>query len=620
MTDAIAHRGPDDEGLYCENNLGLGHRRLSIIDLSPAGHQPMYTSDKSMVIVFNGEVYNYKEIKSELHDQGYSFISDSDTEVVLNAIHCWGIKVALSKFIGMFAFAVFDKRNKQVILARDRMGVKPLFYYLNKDRMIFGSELKALYAHPAFKKNMDDDGLAQFFSFGYTLGKSTVFQDTYKLPAAHYLIIKDNKETKMECYWSISNISRGSFKGGYRESIERLEELCESAFRYRLISDVPVGVFLSGGIDSSYLSAFLKNKLNADLEHITIGFNDPVYDESELAKKIASDLDVRHQVFEVDEIQAQDSLHKFVDVWDEPFGDTSGIPTSILCGITRDRVKVALSADGGDEMFCGYESYPQYANYYKNLDRVPGSIRSLLAKVMKIVPYETILSNSISKKSSRSIRPQSIARYEKLVDLLKVNNIYDLMRVMNEKGWSAQSVNNLINTTNNNYLTGTVLNRELTHNTNDDVLDNLMRTDLSAFLCDDVLTKVDRASMSVSLECRDPFLDHRLVEFAYSLPMEYLYSNGIHKRILKDSMGKWISPEIRNAPKRGFSIPLYTWMKGPWKKMVQEYLSPENIRKYGILNEKTVNDEVHRFYKYNGGRAEKIMLMLNFQMWAERWL
>jgi len=620
MTDAIIHRGPDDEGHYCEANIGLGHRRLAIIDLTPTGHQPMWTADHALAIVFNGEVYNYREIRIDLEELGYHFISESDTEVVINAIHCWGIDLALQRFIGMFAFALWNGINKSLLLVRDRLGVKPLFYQKTSKNLLFGSELKALYAHPNFDKNLSSKGLGQYFCAGYTLGESTVFNNTYKLPAGHYLKIQNNGDSTIERYWSIDKIKRGSYSGSYEEAQEQLISLCDSAFSYRLVSDVPVGVFLSGGIDSTYLSVFLKKRLGADLNHFTIGFENQAFDETPKASQVAKDLDLNHIIKTVDADEARKALLDFVEIWDEPFGDTSGIPTSILCKFTSEKLKVVLSADGGDELFCGYESYQSYKSRFRILQSFPLPLRKFVSNILKRLPYKFFISKVLSMRDSKRWNPQTIARFEKVLDLLKVNKLNDLTRVMNEKGWSLSNVGKLINSDSQNIYSDTAINENPRGESDDDLIDHLMRTDLAAFLGEDILTKVDRASMAASLECRDPFLDHRLVEFAFSLPIEYLYKDGSHKRILKQIIQPWISKSVLESPKRGFSIPLYEWLRGPWKPLVYEYLAPEKIIHMGVLEPSEVKKELDSFYKYNGGRAEKIMLMLNFQMWAERWL
>jgi asparagine synthase (glutamine-hydrolysing) len=571
MADSLSHRGPDDWGIYCDGFIGLGHRRLSIIDLSAKGKQPMWSNDKSLCITFNGEVYNYQEIKKELLDEGYYFLSNTDTEVVVNAVHFWGFEKALSKFIGMFAFAIWDSNEKILFLCRDRVGIKPLYYYVTN---------KAL------------------------------------LSPGHYLTVNSSGALKLHKYWGLETIERNSFQGSFEDAAEQLEQLLENAFAYRLVSDVPVGLFLSGGIDSSLVSAILKKKINADILNITIGFHDKNYDESPNAKKVSEELDVNHIVHYVDVSEAQDTLLKFPDIYDEPFGDTSGIPTYILSKIAREHVKVALSADGGDEQFCGYESYANYSL----LKKFPWAVRSIASKFLETaIPYKRFLSWGLNRTNEALYCPQFIARYEKMLRLLKIRNIEDLIRLMNEKAWSQETIGEFLPVVKENLFKDTVLSVSYLHDYKDGIMDAMMRTDYSLFLRDDILAKVDRASMSASLECRDPMLDHRIAEFAFSLPIDYLFDQGEHKRILKKMLRKWVSEPIISSPKRGFMIPLYYWLRGVWKPIVLEYLSRENVKSVGLLDEKKVENEVNQFYKYNGCRAEKIWMMLNFQMWVERW-
>jgi len=622
MMDALVHRGPDDEGLFCEGNIGLGHRRLSIIDLTESGRNPIWTADRSLAIVFNGEVYNYRELRAELQGLGYSFASETDTEVVLNAIHCWGIEPALGKFIGMFAFAVWDARERCLLLARDRAGIKPLFYSKTRDSLLFGSELKALYAHPGYQKRLDRRGLGEYLVLGYTLDDATVLADTFRVPAGHFLRAGADGSFSLQRYWGLDGIRRGSFAGSFDEAVEEMERLADSAFAYRLVSDVPVGVFLSGGIDSTFLAAVLKKRIGADLLHITIGFRDARYDEAPMATQIAAELDIRHEVRYIDAQDAVNALRRFSEIYDEPFGDSSGMPTALLSAVTREYVKVALSADGGDEQFCGYESYPEYANRYRQLSRIPMPLRRGAAKALAALPYEQLLSLHVARQGVSRNNPRLISTVEKAFEIMRAGTPSDLIRIMNEKGWSERKVGALLGEDLSGLFADSVFTSRLVGADATDgaqLMDAMMRSDYQSFLRDDILTKVDRASMAVSLECRDPFLDHRFAEFAYSLPLEYVYANGEHKHILKHILRRWISEPILKVPKRGFVVPLYEWMHGPWKPLVREYLSRERIRAVGVLDEKLVASQVERFYRYEGIGAEKLLLLLNFQMWAERW-
>jgi asparagine synthase (glutamine-hydrolysing) len=620
MTAALSHRGPDDSGIHCEGAVALGQRRLSIIDLSPTGHQPMWTPDGKAAIVFNGEIYNHASIRPDLEARGWRFRGTSDTEVLLYAVREWGVAAALQRCIGMFAFAIWDGPNRRLTVARDRLGVKPLFYQLDRQRFIFGSELRALYAHPGFHRELSTAGLGQYLSYGYTLRDRTVFEHARKLPAGHFATISESGEWNLTCYWDPSRVRRGAFAGTFEEAAAEMERLAESAFRYRLVSDVPVGVFLSGGIDSTFLAAFLKRRVGADLQHITIGFENAAYDEAPRATEIARHLGLRHTVRYVGAQEALDGLMRFCDIWDEPFGDTSGVPTSILCGLAREEVKVALSADGGDELFCGYDSYALYERRYRMIAGWPPRARAVAAAALRRLPYSAVF-GAVAGRWSAGWNPQLLARFEKSLEILATGDVSALLRVMNEKGWPARDLGALLGRElpTDRLLAGTPFAPAPGNERGPALIDRMMRTDLSAFLGDDILTKVDRASMSVGLECREPFLDHRLVEFAFSLPLDFHFADGVHKRLLKHVLARWVEPGVLNAPKRGFSIPLYHWMRGPWKPMVMDYLSPARVVRVGILDPQRVAKEVERFYRYPGGRAEKIMLMMNLHLWAERW-
>jgi len=620
MVDSLQHRGPDARGIYCQGEIGLGHTRLAIIDLSPGGNQPLWSADRRFCIVFNGEVYNYREIRGELIKQGCRFSGASDTEVVIHAIQCWGMDRALKRFIGMFAFALWNESERELILCRDRAGIKPLYYSCDSSRLLFGSELKSLCAHPTLVKELDRTALGQHFINGYILAPRSIFKDVYKLLPGHYLVIDRFGRMTMKAYWRLADIVRDSYQGSFSAAAEQLESLLLDAFRYRLVSDVPVGMFLSGGIDSSLVSAILRKKANADILNITIGFQEKAYDEAAKARKVSEALDLKQIVHYVSEQEVQDSLDRFCDIYDEPYGDTSGIPTYILCRLARRHVKVALSADGGDEQFCGYEDYRAYADRYRWLGRWPLALRRIVSQTLAHgLPYRLLLSLPGAISRAESFFPQHAARYEKMLRLLNVRSEGDLLRLMNEKAWSEASLPGFLPGASGDLFADTVLDRDYLHSYRAETVDAMMRTDYQAFLRDDILVKVDRASMAVSLECRDPFLDHRIAEFAFSLPVAYLYGDGEHKRILKKILRKWVGEDIISAPKRGFMIPLYYWLRGVWEPFVREYLSPEKIRKVGILDEKKVQREVSGFYRHHGGRAEKIWMMMNFQMWAEKW-
>lgn len=618
MAASLIHRGPDDSGIYCDAIIGLGHRRLSIIDLSSNGKQPIWDNEKSLCLVFNGEIYNYKEIQEELKFCGYHFLSSSDSEVVVNAVHCWGLDKALSKFIGMFAFAIWNSKEKTLYLARDRAGIKPLYYYLSEDMLLFGSEIRAILSHKSFKRTLNNSSLRQYFVFGHFPGESTVFNNTFKLQPGHYMEINAGGKVIEKEYWSIKNLNRGSFRGSFQDASEELETLFKSAFKYRLVADVPVGLFLSGGIDSSLVSSILKKENNADILNITIGFNEDNYNEAPKAEQVAKELGVDHVVHYMDANQAQETLLKFCDIYDEPFADTSGIPTYIMSKLARDHVKVALSADGGDEQFCGYDHYVSYLKTYQFMDRFPYALRHILSSVLgKMGPCLNMFSKLGSSGNQLLHKPQFFARFEKIVEALKLRTTGDVIALMHSMAWTVNNIGGLKSKDILNQLSYDDFS--YVKDGNGDLLDSMMRTGFSSPLPNDILTKVDRASMAVSLECRDPMLDHRITEFAFSLPMEYLCKDGEQKLILKSILKKWVSESIINSPKRGFTIPLYYWLKGPWKPIVKDFLTKRRVNSIGYLNGDIVEKEVNLFYKYEGRRAEKIWTLLNFQMWAEKW-
>lgn len=620
MATAIAHRGPDDSGFHVEGLIGLGHRRLSIIDLSPRGRQPMWSADGRYCITFNGEVYNYREIGRELESRGCRFQGTSDTEVVVNAISIFGVEEAVRRFIGMFAFALWSPADGRLTLVRDRAGVKPLFYWTDSKRVLFGSETRALMAHPGFRKEVDRVGIGQFFVTGFTLGETTALANVRRVLPGHILSVDRQGNWKQTRYWGLDDVIRSRGQATLADAAEELQSLLESAVRYRLVSDVPVANFLSGGTDSSLVAALLAKRIGADVQHITVGFRGSAFDESAKAAKVASELGVRHRVHNVEAGEAMAALERFTEIYDEPFGDTSGIPTSILSRVARADVKVALSADGGDEQFCGYESYGRYAGAWSLLGKIPAGLRRLAVAAARMMPLRKMSALLGGEQQAAGLRPQNYARLEKSLSIAEAGTTGQLIRAMFEKAWTWERTPEIGGVVPSALFERTVLADPALSASDDELLGSMMRADYQAFLRDDILTKVDRASMHVSLEAREPLLDHRLAEFAFRLPLSLLHGGGDYKRILKFLLRRWVSEDVVSSPKRGFSIPLYAWMRGPWKTAVLEHLSPLAVRRVGLLNSRQVQDELDTFYDYPGGSAERIWMLLGFQLWAERWL
>ncbi len=620
MADAISYRGPDDRGFHVSGPIGLGHLRLSIIDTSSRGHQPMWTRDRTMAVTYNGEIYNFAEIMRELEALGYQFESNCDTEVVVNAVHAWGAEAAVGRFIGMFAFAIWDSRKSELTLVRDRAGIKPLFYYKDENVLLFGSEVRAILAHPAFRKEIDPRGIGQFFVTGYTLGETSAFRNVSRVLPGHVLRIRSDGSVTDTEYWSLSNYHRGAGPADFTSAAEELESLLESAIGYRLVADVPVANFLSGGTDSSLVASILKRNLGKDVLNITIGFEEKDFDEAPKAKLVAEALGLNHLVHYISVKDIEGSLALFPEIFDEPFGDTSGIPTYILSRVAREHVKVALSADGGDEQFCGYDSYLRYSGAWNMINKVPAPLRQAAAFLARSVPRGLTSAVANAAGATRGRRPQALARLDKGIAIARVETIGDLIRTMFEKAWTWDNASEVAGSGRQPLFDRTVLADPEIAATDCELIDTMMRADYRAFLRDDILTKTDRASMHVSLEARDPLLDHRIAEFAFGLPLEVLFGNGEQKRLLKHLLRKSIPENVVASPKRGFSIPLYAWTRGVWRAPIMEALSPEAVRKVGILSPRVVAREVEAFYKYPGGSAERIWMLMNFQLWAQRWL
>lgn len=611
-TNELAHRGPDGSGTKLfetgDCQVGLGHRRLSIIDLSNAAGQPM--EYKGNWIIFNGEIYNYNEIRDVLIQMGHQFVTHSDTEVILHAWQEWGAAM-LQKFIGMFAFVIYDTNNNKIFCCRDRAGVKPFTYYWKDGLFLFGSELKGLMKHPAFEKNIDMNALAAYMQFGYVPTPHCIFQDTYKLKPGHYLEmdIKTQSITTQQ-YWNVYDAyNKPTLDISYEEAVTETEKLLVSAFQYRMVSDVPVGVFLSGGYDSSCVTAILQKNNTEKIKTFTIGVPDAGLNEAPYAKEIAAHLGTDHTEYYCTQKEALEIVPELPYYYDEPFADSSAIPTTLVSRVAREKVTVALSADAGDEIFAGYNRYDYVMKYGKKMQQIPGGIRKLTAAAMDKIPAKNI--PVLNKKYLFS------SRYEKVKSFLKnpseKNILVSLTRHMTES-----DINMLFKEKTGKIITG--FDSEELQKPYFSTLDYIMAVDYQTYLLDDILQKVDRAGMSVSLEGREPFLDQRIIEWAAQLPMEYKYNNGQKKIILKDIVHKYIPKEIMDRPKMGFGIPIDKWLLDELKPFVDEFFDEAYIEKQGIFNNNEIQRLRNSFYKGRVERAEKIWFILMFQLWYHRWM
>jgi len=612
MTDVLHHRGPDDSGYWIDSQdnyeVGFGHRRLSILDLTLHGHQPMRYED--IDIVYNGEVYNFEEIKKELEGYGYSFDSHSDTEVILKAYHKWGLDAA-HKFNGMFAIAIYDKKISKLFLLRDRSGIKPLFWYYENDLLIFASELKSLHKHPSFNKKIDIDSLSLFLQFQYIPEPYTIFNSTHKLRAGHILDIdlKSKKVQELE-YWNVlDHYNKPKLDISEPEAIEETEKLLKSAFEYRLVSDVPVGIFLSGGYDSSLVTSILQHQRGEKLKTFTIGFHERGFDEAPYAKEVARYLGTEHHQYYCTQKDALDIIPKLAEIYDEPFADVSSIPTTLVSQLARQKVTVSLSADGGDELFAGYEKYTRALEYKKYFSKMPNILKNSFATLMGKIESDSIpyLKDTYNFKT----------RYEKMQNMLKAEDIVDILKDTSVYITFNES-NRLLK--NRAKLLATNLDKSyLLENHNDDI-NCMLALDYKTYMMDDVLTKVDRATMSVGLEGREPFLDYRLVEFIATLPSELKYKNGVKKYLLKEITHKYLPKEMMDRPKMGFGVPIHEWFRDELKEYFLHYLSYERLSQADIFDTDEVISLRDRYLNGETQNVDILWSILMFEMWYEKWM
>lgn len=623
MRDTLMHRGPDDAGVFVDGDfgVGLGQRRLSIIDLSEKGHQPMKTEDGNLVIVFNGEIYNFQEIKKELEAKGCEFFSDSDTEVVLKSYQEWGSD-CVKKFRGMFAFGIWDKRKQELVLIRDRAGVKPLYYYFNNGLFIFASEPKAIISHPLVRKEIDFEALGKYLQLAYIPAPQSIFKNIFKLEPGHILILNKNQKIIKAKYWDVNDFYLKQLSEAkppkVEEAEEEMERILTESFKLRMVADVEVGHFLSGGLDSSLVAGILTNKLGFNnLKTFTIGFNDEKLNEARHAKKIAEYLGTDHNELYCGEKEAMEIVPKLPEIYDEPFGDHSGIPTYLVAKFTRQFVKVSLSADAGDETFCGYDRYPVIDSIYKKFQKIPGFLMAPALNILNILSPEAlglILPNQIiTRKKIYKLR----RKISKLKEIAK--NPADLISFYLLLGfgfWKEPELSGL-------FQFSKVSQRVFTKDGSLQKLDNLSRMqafDYKTYLPDDILVKVDRATMANSLEGRDPLLDHKIIEYAAQLPIDYKYYREQSKYILRKILYKYVPKELLERPKQGFTIPLEKWLRGDLKYLLDNYLDKERIKKEGIFNPEIIETEKKKFLEKNIDYAEHLWLLIAFEMWKERWM
>ena len=599
MNDQMRHRGPDDEGIYIDDMAGLAMRRLSIVDLA-TGHQPIANEDKSVWIVFNGEIYNHLEIRRELEKKGHVFATRSDTEAILHGYEAYGDDV-VTHLNGMFGFAIWDLRRRRLLVARDRLGIKPLYYHCSPARFVFGSELKAIIANPQVPAEIDFQAMDRFFLLEYIPSPYTIFKDICKLPPGHRLILEDRCKPRIEQYWNIT------FSPGFHSDeayIESLEELIRDAVKIRLMADVPLGAFLSGGIDSSTIVSFMSELMDRPVKTFSIGFGDPTYNELPYARKVAQAFGTEHHE-EFLEADINEMAMKLVSHFDEPFGDFSIFPTFLVSEVARRFVTVALSGDGGDEVFAGYDTYVAQRLDSRIYGRLPRWFRKwAFPGIMQKVPPRPAKKGLINK-AKRFVEGGALPKawqhtrwmmfmHQHQKDCLYRPDVRTAVSGIDPAALIEQHFNDVAGV---------------------DPLAQQQYVDVKTYLTDDILVKVDRMSMAASLEARVPLLDHRIVEFALNLPPHLKLKGDKTKVILRSIMADRLPEAVLNKPKEGFSIPLKHWLRSELRPLMHDLLSPDAVRKRGYFHPETVVRWMSEHHRRRTDHSHRLWALMVFELW-----
>lgn len=623
MTAALSHRGPDDEGQWFDAEVGVafGHRRLSILDLSPEGHQPMTSVSKRYEIVFNGEIYNFGELRADLEALSHQFRGHSDTEVMLAAFEQWGIEASVKRFTGMFAFALWDRSERTLYLVRDRLGEKPLYYGWMGNVFLFGSELKSLRAHPAWQGEIDPDVVAIFMRHNYIPAPYSIYKGIRKLQPGTILTlpmtsIRNRHLADPVPYWSAQEIAEAGinnpFEGSDAEAIEQLDHLLRSAVRQQMVADVPLGAFLSGGIDSSTIVALMQAQSNRAVKTFTIGFNEKDYNEAEHAKAVAAHLGTDHTELYLSPEDAMTVIPQLASIYDEPFSDSSQIPTLLVSKLARRQVTVCLSGDGGDELFCGYRRYATGRELWGKINHLPTLPRLGLARALRGVPIGVWdnLFGWASPLFSRYGRPGRVGdKMHKVAEVLDVASPEAMYRQLCSHCKQPTAL-----VSNSNELASAFTNTKHTANLSD-VNQRMMFVDTVSYLPDNILVKLDRASMAVSLESRVPFLDHRIVEFAWRVPMKMKVKNGQGKWLLYQLLQKYLPKPLIERPKMGFGVPIGEWLRGPLRDWAESLLDEKRLREEGVFNHPLIREKWLEHLSGNRNWQYYLWDALMFQAW-----
>ncbi len=615
MAAQLYRRGPDGDGVWADASAGLamGHRRLAILDLSPAGHQPMVSADGRYVIAYNGEVYNFPELRAELEAGGVAFRGSCDTEVVVEAIAAWGLEAALGRMIGMFVLALWDKAERILCLARDRLGIKPLYWGRCGDHFLFASEIKALRAHPAWTATVDRDALAAYLRFGYVPAPRSIYAGIAKLEPGTFLTLRDGDEAEIRRYWDLREITL-SARARQRdmddcEATERLDGLLRDAVKGRMAADVPLGAFLSGGVDSSTVTALMQAQSSHPVKTFSIGFSESAFDESSEAAAVARHLGTDHTELIVSPADARAVIPHLPDIYDEPFADSSQIPTYLVSRLARGQVSVALSGDGGDEMFAGYNRHRLVAGPWPRLERVPLALRRLASSSLRGLPpalWDFLF--SLSPKRLRHVLTGD--RMHKLATVLAGADGADLYGRLVSQWSDPESLVVEGAREGERIWDDPGLMRDLP-----ELMARMRYMDTVGYLPGDILTKLDRASMAVSLETRVPLIDHRVVEFATGLPPHMLIRGQRGKWLLRQVLHRYVPEELVTRPKTGFGVPLDSWLRGPLRDWAEGLLSRSRLEEEGFFAPAPVRRAWKEHLSGRRNHQHKLWAVLMFQAW-----
>ncbi|HYH23134.1 MAG TPA: asparagine synthase (glutamine-hydrolyzing) [Azospirillum sp.] len=617
MADRVRHRGPDDGGAWADEAAGvaLGFRRLAIVDLSPAGHQPMVSASGRSVIVFNGEIYNAAELRAELEAAGLRPRGRSDTEVLLEACEAWGVPRTARRLIGMFAFALWDRAARRLTLARDRVGIKPLYLATGGGMVFFGSQLKSFHAHPDWRPEVDRTSLAAYMRFAYMPGRRSIFAGCRQVAPGGIVTVDETGAIAEETFWSGFDVAlqgrRERFAGSEAEAIDALDTLVRDAVARRMVADVPLGAFLSGGIDSSLVTAAMQAQSPQPVKTFSIGFAEQSFDEAPYARAIARHLGTDHHELYVAPSEALDLVPRLADWYDEPFADASQMPTLLVSALARRMVTVTLSGDGGDELFGGYPRYDFAARFRGVAGLLPAGARRGVARLLQAVP--TGMWDALAAPLPAALRPERVGdRVHKGADWFAMPTPEALYRRMVSQ-WEEPVVPGAGDAVDPVWL-------DPRAGVFDDVRERCQLVDLLTYLPDDILAKVDRASMAVSLEARVPLLDHRIVEFAWRLPPSYKGRPGASKWILRRVLARYVPTALFERPKMGFEVPLAQWLRGPLADWAEDLLSEASLSEGGFLSPAPIR---RRWLEHRSGRRNwqyALWTVLMFQEWRRRWL